>query len=185
MGGNEKKQYIIITITAIVALIIGAGIGFFIGIGQSSAVPVQNNQPISTIPIPSDIRSLTGTVESVSGNTFVLAVEPGIFGQNLSKRTVTIAGNTKVFTQKEKDSNTLQKEFDEYTKLEKSNKNTTPPTPPSPFIQSSASVSAIVPGEQVTVNANENIKNQKSFTATEVNIIVNNLVNEAPTAVAQ
>ncbi|VAW32515.1 hypothetical protein MNBD_CPR01-121, partial [hydrothermal vent metagenome] len=53
------------------------------------------------------------------------------------------------------------------------------------FIQSSASMSDIVPGGQVTVNANENIKNQKSFTATEIDIIVNNLANEAPTAVAQ
>ncbi|VAW32406.1 hypothetical protein MNBD_CPR01-55, partial [hydrothermal vent metagenome] len=151
MVGNEKKQYTTVTITAIVALIIGAGIGFFIGMGQSSVAPVQNNQAtVSTIPIPSDIRSLTGTVESVSGNTFVLAVEPGIFGQNLSKRTIAITSNTKVFTQKEKDSNTLQKEFDEYTKLEKSNKDTTPPTPPSPFIQSSASMSDIVPGGQVT-----------------------------------
>jgi len=176
MEEDAKSKYVIFISIAVVALIIGAGAGFFAGIKtginngvtESKCPQISSNTPF---PMPSDIRTVTGTVKSISGNTLVLSVLPQTIGSNIAERTVSIDSSTKVVQETQKSSAVFQKEVNAFMKkMNAGNSNENSLTPPTPFIEKTASVDDLVVGMNVVVSTNENVKNKASFVAAKISI---------------
>ena len=176
MEEDAKSKYVIFISIAVVALIIGVGAGFFAGIKtginfgvtESKCLQISSNTPF---PMPSDIRTVTGTVKSISGNTLVLSVLPQTIGSNIAERTVSIDSSTKVVQETQKSSAVFQKEVNAFMKkMNAGNSNENSLTPPTPFIEKTASVDDLVVGMNVVVSTNENVKNKASFVAAKISI---------------
>lgn len=173
MEEDTKSKYVIFVSVAVVALIIGVGAGFFAGINngvtENKCPQISSNTPF---PMPSDIRTVTGTVKSISGNTLVLSVLPQTMGSNIAERTVSIDSSTKVVQEIQKTSAVFQKEVNAFMKkMNAGDSNGSSPTPPTPFIEKTASMSDLTAGMNVVVSTNENVKNKASFVATKISIV--------------
>ncbi|MCG4715507.1 hypothetical protein L0P75_15880, partial [Faecalibacillus intestinalis] len=84
------------------------------------------------LPIPSDIRSLAGTVESVATDSLIInpyAIGPTSPTDTSSKVTVMVDSNTVIERLKQKDATVIQKENVAFVEAMKNHDLKTPPIP--------------------------------------------------------
>ena len=176
---EENKSGALKIVAPVATLIIGVVVGFMFGSGQSNPETVKLQAQIEAAkkifpPIP-EMRSISGKVLSVSGNTMTIesitSMNP--FETLPKERVVTITSATKLVSLEQKDQASFQKEMTEFSKKISSVKpgdtaQTTPTMPPMPFNEKTVSLSDIKVGEMVNIEANENIKDQASFIATKI-----------------
>lgn len=125
-------------------------------------------------PTPQDIRSFSGTVKAVSGNTLSLqTTSANPFDDTPKVRSVSIGSRTKIVMLKQKEAATYQKELASYQEAARTASRTQKPIAvpyPSPFQEIPAAVGDIKEGYFVTVSAEENIRDAESFEARELRI---------------
>lgn len=153
----------------LILLILMLGIGYYLGvlrqqIAEKEAFETKINQLEQTFPPLNDVRALSGTISKISGNA--ITIENAQIGSPLEKtpptRTVIITTQTKIVRQELKDIILVQKEGAEYQKAPAGK------APPSPFVEIPITLSDLKIGDQIIVQANENIKAAEQFTATAV-----------------
>lgn len=115
----------------------------------------------------SDIRTLSGTVTAVQGESVMLRTVSNDPFQDpaLTDRTVRIVPATQIALLVRKDPQAFQSEVLAYM-----NRKTASSTPPNPLTPTPATFSTIKIGDYLTVTAAENIKTAHTFTATEIQI---------------
>ena len=162
--------------------LVGAVLGFGIGrvgsggrFGELQRIQAQVEQAKKFFPqTPADIRTISGTVKSVSGSKVTLEIEsPNPFEDIPKTRMVTISASTKIILQKQKDPAVLQKElavFDASVKTLATKPGTPSPAFPSPFQETSGVASDLKPGQSMTITADQNIRDAEAFEAREIRL---------------
>lgn len=171
-------------LAAAIALCVGIFVGFFLG--KRSGAPDQSiriqklqsqlEQAKKFFPsLPQNTRSVSGIVKEVRASAIVLETIPaGPFDESPRMRTITIGKDAKIVKNEQKDPAAYQREIAEFQKTvqEQSGKpGLTPVMPPPPFREVAAKISDIKPGQQVSITADENIRDKESFEATQVTIL--------------
>jgi hypothetical protein len=149
--------------------------------GFSAAKSLVENSAIGStlLRTPEDIRTLSGMVTVVNGNTITLhTISNDPFADAaLSDRMVTIDASTKIVALTQKDPKTLQGEMAAFAKASPASA-----TPPAPFTQTPADRSSITVGTTLSVTAPENIRSTKEFTASEIMISTQVTPSQLPPA---
>ena len=185
-----KKALIIM----IILLFLFFGTGVFVGIKIKSKSSVPGNQAntyqagwdaakkqlekkgIGVLPGGMEIKNLSGTVDKISGNIITIknvsSVDP-LSDSSLDTRTVQISSNTKFYQLVQKDSAEYQKEMSDFqSKMQEQMKNPSstaqPITPPMPQNKKEIALSDLKEGQNITVVSDDDIKDKKEFSATEV-----------------
>lgn len=132
-----------------------------------------------------EIKTANGEVTEINGNKISVKIYPlePLADPEMDNRVIEVDENTKIYQLILKDQTEFQKELDEFRKKIDERVNnlegkTEPLTPPSGFIEQESSLTAIQVGQQITVTAEQDIKNLKQFKAIEI-IIQSELVEEA------
>ena len=165
-------------IVIILALAFGFGGGFFAGkMSVSSDLKADLEKAKTFFPEIREIRSLSGKVKKVDGNTLTLEVQqlPNPFDEWPLKREVIAGENTKIIKNEQKDPEEYNKEMEEYGDKIKNYKPGSSPEekflmPPIPFKEVELSVSDIKEGDQISVESSENIKTAKRFEAVRITV---------------
>lgn len=175
---KKETLYIIIT------LIASVGIGFIAGkeIGSDDADKIMQIQKLQVTvdrakstfpPIPEDVRSISGIVREVHTDSIVIEADyMNPFDESPRMRTVMIGGETKIVRSEQKDNMTIEREKKEFQKLVQSQKSGGVRDIVSLMLlrEVSATISDIRPGQQVNIDADENIRYSLSFPATKITI---------------
>jgi hypothetical protein len=146
--------------------------------GWEAAKAQLEKSGIGAVPAGMEIKTLSGTVDKVSGNTITLknvSFGDPLADPSLSVRTVQINKDTKFYQLSQKDQAVFQKEMDEFTKKinEQSNNKDNAPEPiasPDPQIKKEITLADIKEGQLVSVSSNEDIKDKKEFIASQVSV---------------
>ena len=176
-----KKVFILVFFVA------GFILGYLLGLGGRVQVLVDKYEAeIATLqsqiekakkffPSVSEIRALSGAIQEIKNNTIFLksGASSNPFEELPSVREVVVTDNTKIIKQEPKDPKLLQKEMTDYQKtFEEAQKEpsatTIFPTPPMPFVEEEITIAELKVGDQITVEANENIKTATRFEATRI-----------------
>ncbi|MBU1246949.1 hypothetical protein KJ973_02800, partial [Patescibacteria group bacterium] len=122
-----------------------------------------------------EIKTANGEVTEINGNKISVKIYPlePLADLELDNRVVEVDENTKVYQSVVKDQKEFQKELDEFRKkiderINNPEGNTGPLTPPSGFIKKETNLAAIKIGQQITVTAEQDIKNLEQFKAIEI-----------------
>ena len=176
-------------IIPVVALLVGAAVGFALGGGQArtetAKLQAQIEKAKKSFPQIPELRSLSGKVTHIAGNTITLETsypDTNPFESLPKERTITISGTTKVVAYEQKDQVAVRKEMEDFMKNLRTARPADAdarPTPPTPYTEKSASASDIKEGMMISVEADENIKDKTSFTASKIVVTL-----EAPRVVA-
>ena len=147
-------------------------------VGKSGGVSSISGVGASPAGIPSGMRAIGGTVESVTDSGFILKVpsfDPS--ASVMSVRTVSVNQATIIERLIQKDSATIQKEQSAFMEQIKKAQNTqgspatnVPIIPPEPFKREKVLLKDITVGDMVSVSANEDISKAKQFVAVRVSI---------------
>jgi hypothetical protein len=168
-------------------IVLSFALGYLLGLGGSAQVLVDKYESeIATLqsqierakkffPSSPEIRVLSGAIQEIKNNTIFLKSGASLnpFEELPEVREVIVTENTKIIRQKPKDSELLQKETADYQKaFEKAQKESSAttifPTPPMPFTEEEIKIADLKVGDQITVEANENIKTKTSFEASRI-----------------
>lgn len=136
-----------------------------------------------TMPTPlgaEETKILNATIQKISGSTLTVKVLPmasnPLDQQTDDIRTVQISGDTKIYQLVQKDFAQIQKEMEEFqskmkTQAEsKDAANVESLTPPMPQDKKEVAIGDLKEGQQISITANENIKDKKEIAAAEINI---------------
>ena len=122
-----------------------------------------------------EITFVNGVVQEVKDNKIYLKIQPltPLDDPELDNRIIETDDNTKVYQLVEKDTDQYQKESNEFnqTMQEQMNNLETiaePIMPPEPFIKQEINLDKIQVGQQITVIAEQDIKEIKQFNAVEI-----------------
>lgn len=124
-------------------------------------------------PIKKEVHSLSGRIKDVNDNSIVIEtrlINP-LDDESLKIRTVKIIPETIIEIRKEKDRETIKKEREEYNqRVEDFRKGKIKQLPPVPeiFIQEPAKIDDLKPGQIITVESKDNIREAKEFTASKI-----------------
>lgn len=178
---EEQKSGAMKIITPIATLIIGAIIGYMAGVGQTGTsnpevarLQAQIDEAKKMFPPMPEMRSISGKILSVSGNTITIESMASInpFETLPKERTITVTSSTKLISMEQKDQVSFQKEMEVFSKQMSSVKPGSAPSapimPPMPFNEKTISLSDLTAGIIINVEASENIKEKASFIATKI-----------------
>lgn len=130
---------------------------------------VENSSLGAMLRTPDDIRILPGTVTTVGTDRITIHSTSNNPFDPFSDRTVLITTSTKITKFTQKDPAMFKTEMDAYTKATKSASKV---TPPEFFTITAITPADIKVGDTVMVTATDNIKSQKTFTASFIQIQV-------------
>lgn len=137
-----------------------------------------------------EIKSIGGTIQAIEGNKFSMRTGPlePLADPILNTRMVTIEAKAKIILSTQKDLTQFQNEMMEFQIKMNQGKNdpskiSPPMESPSPFEKKEIGLSELKNGQYVTVIADKNIKNEKEFTAIQVEVQEIPIANIAPDAV--
>ena len=134
---------------------------------------VQNSSVGNFFATPDEVRSLSGTVTSISGDSLALhirSVNP-FDDPALADRTVLLNASTTVVKLTAKDPAVFQSELSSFTKAVQTKTVGANAIPsPSPFTSVTVSASSISVGDTINVISSSNVKTLKEFTARGIQI---------------
>ena len=113
-----------------------------------------------------EITSVNGTVQEVKDNKIYLKIQPltPLADSELDNRIIEIDANTKVYELLRKNTDQYQKELDEFNQKEAIESI----MPPKPFVKQEINLDKIKVDQQITVMAEQDIKETKQFKAIEI-----------------
>lgn len=163
----------------IIGFIVGITVGFVGGkfYSMSSDVSAVNanlaelEQKIEKarkfFPSIADMRSVSGTIETIRGNSLFIKTSssPNPFEDLPGKIEVSIISSTKIMRLTQKDQEEFQKELEVSQELVKPGE---PFQSPMPFVEKEISLNAIKAGDQVVIEAGENIKGKTKLEAVRI-----------------
>lgn len=188
-------------IAALIILVIVFGAGFYSGkkLAAKTGAPANQENTYQAgwnaaearlkqrgqVPDSAGIKALTGTIDSVSGNTVTLkdvfSPDP-LADPSLATRTVQVAQDTKIYQIVQKDPAQFQQEVEAFKKANQANPAAGSGTglqqmavPPQQSEQKEISLSDIKAGQRITVMSNDPIGDKKQFTATQISVLLGNL----------
>lgn len=157
------------------AIVIGGAIGYTVAGYQYSAKLNKIKAAFPELPM---MISVTGIVQSVSGNAITLQTGPSAnpFEDLPTVRTVTITSSTKIVKVMPKDPKIYQAELDTYQKaLQESTPavGTSSPAvnlliPPTPMNETTLKLSDLKAGDAITVDADKDVKTLVKFDAVKI-----------------
>ena len=171
---------------AFVCFGIGFGLGYYLGGGADALILRQENAQLrsqidkakSFFPSVAEVRSLPGTVKSISEQivTIDVSAPPNPFEEWPQEREVIVTQNTKIVKDEAKKPDVFQKEMEVYQKsmadfqarIKEGGVIAAPPVPPTPIVETTSTIQGIKPGDKITVYASEDVKNQISFEAVRI-----------------
>jgi len=171
-----------------VALVAGGVTGYYAANYQYSGILAKARAAFPSTPT---MQSVTGTVQSVSGNLITMKTQSFNPFENLPEiRKVTVTSTTKIVKTAPKDPKVLQAEMDAY---QKSIQKTIPPkagtpvpaaassmaTPPTPMIETVLKVSDLKAGDMIMVDAGKDVKTVASFDAVKITVLGSAAVSPA------
>ncbi|MBU2416637.1 hypothetical protein KKA89_01445, partial [Patescibacteria group bacterium] len=133
-----------------------------------------------------EIKTINGQIETIKDNIINLKIrllEP-LSDPELDSRVIEVDENTKIYKSISKDHDKLRQELEEYRKAlekyvtQKEQPNEKGPVSPESFIKQEADLSDIAEGQQITVIAEQDIKDSKQFKASEI-IIQSEIIEES------
>ena len=142
----------------------------------------QIEQAKKFFPSVPELRSLSGTIKEIKGNVLLLETPASFnpFEELPSIREVMVGSTVKIIKNEPKDADLIQKEQEKYQQqlieLQKKIKPGVPPEPgsypipPTFFVESTISLKDLKPGDQVLVDAEENIKTKARFEASKITV---------------
>ncbi|MFA6077965.1 MAG: hypothetical protein WC724_03005 [Candidatus Paceibacterota bacterium] len=119
--------------------------------------------------VPDEIKTISGKVLEISENRITIETQSNNPFDVVSKRTVFIDNDTRIYSLSQKDPKVMQSEMDEFMKAVREGKNS---PPPQPYASSKASIEEIKIGDIINVTATNNVKTLAEFTASEIQIEV-------------
>jgi ABC-type cobalt transport system substrate-binding protein len=156
---NQDIKKPVFIIVALLALILGGVIGYFIGQANGNQAAANKYLPIINVAFPAPsgtLYNLMGTVQSVYGATIALTV------QDPSDYLPHVDGSPRVTQNRNANTSPSTQYFSiDNTHLDKSGNPTITPI----------TLADIKPGDTVMVKSSENIFSAGSFDATEVDLI--------------
>ncbi len=180
-----KKTTIIVGI--IIAFVAGLVGGYFGGYAEGgAAVTALYASKIAAVgrffPMPSQVFSLSGRVENISGDTITIDANsitqnPFAEGNFPAVRTVAVTGATVITRMEQTDFATLQKEMAAQRLSASTGTVGAPITPPSLFTETDIVLSDIKVGDMIMVTAASDIANAASFSATKIQLLPENSAN--------
>ena len=180
----ENKPFLVVSfvIGGVIGFIIGGYYSFGGGILTSGGSVAELEAKIEKVkkffPSVSDMRSVSGTVETIKENSLIIKTSPSMnpFEDLPEKREVVVTSATKIVRIMQKDSKVFQKEMEA---IQKPIKPGEPVQMPSmPFTEKAISLKDLKVGDQVSAEAGENIKEKVRFEATR--IVVREVLGGAP-----
>ena len=173
----QKLSFTNIRITIIGAIVLASAIGIVIGMtffshaaaGPTIFAAAPTNGGV-VVGVPTDMRTIPGTVTAISGNTFTLhtanSSDPA-----LADRTVVVTAETTVTKAVQKDQATQNADMTAFSKAVAAAKSKPQLVVlPSKFTTVPADLSEITIGSLVVVATQTNIETLKSFSATSISI---------------
>jgi len=162
----------------VIALIVGGAIGYAAAGYQYSG---KLEKAREAFPSQSMMQTVSGTIQSISGNTITIQTSPSInpFEDLPTMRTVTVTSETKIIKSEPKDPAVFQKEMEAYQKAtsvsapkpgELAPAGADLPTPPQPFTETALSLSDLTVGDMVIVDAGKDVKTAASFEAVKITL---------------
>jgi len=124
-----------------------------------------------------EIKTLLGEVKEIKGDRISLKIRPlePLADPELDNRVVIVDDNTKIYQLEPKDQKVYQKELEDFN--EKMREQTVQPgalplpaTPPEYFTKKQINMADLKIGQQITVVADKDIKNDKEFKAIEISM---------------
>jgi len=200
---STKQLVIIVIITAIIFAVFGLYCPKFIGLQKNAVTEAGKNTfqagwnaakqrliESGFMPMVDEnmgIKQISGEVKGISKNKINLKIHPlePLSDPSLDVRIIEINNNTKIYQLEEKDIDEYQKEMEEFNKtMEEQMENPESVQeqiiPPEPFDRKQASLADIKIGMQISVEAEEDIKNIKEFKAA---VIIIQSTPNTPTAI--
>lgn len=177
---EEQKSGALKIITPVATLVVGLVVGFMFGASGTNSEVAQLRAQIEAakkfFPATPEMRLISGTVKSVSGNTVILESLPSSnpFEDLPKERSITVVDTTKLVSFEQKDQATFQKEMEAFSKQVADTKSAgvSRGMPPAPFSEKSIKLEDIKVGTMVSVEADENIKDKAAFVATKITMTV-------------
>ncbi len=129
------------------------------------------------IPTNAEIKSVNGAIQKIDGNKLTVKINPlePLADPNLDTRIVVVDSSAKIILDVPKDQAQLEKEMKEFQDKMKQPSAQTDPSqpavpimPPTSFTSKDISLSDLKVNQYISVTANENIKDKKEFTATQI-----------------
>ncbi len=188
---ENKNTLVVGIIVGIVMGFVGGryypfGGGILIGSGSVAELETKIEKAKKFFPSIPDMRFVSGTVEEVKSGSFIIKAFslPNPFEDLPEKREVVVTSMTKIIRMTQKDSKVFQKEVEVAQKEQSGRKVGEVPSLasfPTPFIEKEILLKDIKVGNQVSVEAGENIKEKIKFDATR--IMVQESIGGAPSQV--
>lgn len=181
------------TITILLVLIIGIAVGFVGGRyykSKSSSNKIADSgceakleKAKTMFPSMLEMKSVSGKIKEIKEKTIVLeAIGINPLEDLPVTREITIGENTKIVKSESKDQAAFQKEMEEYQKII-STQTDKPQSPPIPFSEKEVSLVDLKIGDQVLIEASENIKDKTSFEAVKITLQIMPAVPTSTSAV--
>lgn len=121
-----------------------------------------------------EIKTLSGTIQQIEGEKITLKttnILGALSDPELDNRIVQVNNETKIYLLIPKDNTVLQKETEEFNnKLKEQANQAADLQIPLPFDKKEVSLAELKVGQNITVQADEDIKDKKQFTAKEISI---------------
>lgn len=143
--------------------------------GWKAAMNTLKDSGVSPMPAGMEVKNLSATVTSVSGNTLSIKVStPGLIDTpDLATRTVTLGSGTKILRLIPRDPTQLQREMDDFAaKMTQPGEVSVEDAQaiPMPYDTQEISVSDLKPGQALLIQAQEDIRDRQAFVATEIRV---------------
>lgn len=176
------NKYFLVVVALVIGVALGCGIGFY---GTRKSYQAQLERAKQFFPTMSDVRSLSGKVKSIGGNVVTVEIAPlaNPFEEWPTLREVVVGKDTKIVKSGLKDPKEFAKEQEEYQRaIAQSQRQSNPaaapgaqppavlPTPPLPFTEKEIAFKDLKVGDQVMVEAKDNIKLVSRFEATRISV---------------
>jgi len=164
------KKTIHIPLLIIIGIVVGFIGGRYITIQTTnSSCEAALAKVKSMFPSSQDIRSVSGKISGMNGNTITITANPISPLDSPATMEVVVGETTKIVKSEAKDSATFQKEMEEYQKTVSAQTDKTKiAAPPMPFTEKEIALSDLKVGDQIFAEAGENIKTEVRFTATKI-----------------
>lgn len=130
------------------------------------------------MPEGTEVKQLSGTIKSINGKsiTVFLSYPKDSFSDPLlDERNITLDSNTIITLSTEKDETIFQKELEEYQSKIRAGESGV--SPPQIFDKKPGDLSMLKVGQMINITTADNVRNQKSFTALTVDILLSQSVS--------
>lgn len=122
-----------------------------------------------------EVKTISGSIQKIEGDKITVKINltDPLSDPNLDTRTITVNSSTKIVLSVPKSQEQIQKDMADFQEKMKSQTQIDPANPilpPMPFEKKEIKISDLKVDQQISITANENIKDKKEFVASEIGV---------------